>query len=718
MDIEKMISNKEGLKYAVVNNSPEEAHNTLRFLQAILPNGLQKALASNHGEVILLKRQYANHLMDSASYSIAMNKSIDALLHLIDDVFTSIPEEEFAKAFGYISTFEQGKLAYRDKDWTKAKMYFEQCKECYSPAFKNTLFDLNTHIRLCELQIMHANHIRQTAEWPLQIENIQATTAEKFLNSNTFLNHPWHDRIIVDPISFSFPLIVQGDYQVKYLSRWYKTVTVPKHSVLTKPINTGITPETFKLIHLFPEKTVSTKSFTLGELQELHSIRLNDCAHIPPFIMNDKVEDIQCRTCDSKGSVDCTECTDGFKVCYKCKGNKEVKCFKCRGSRNLKCYRCSGKGHRMNGQVAETCKECAGKGNTPCTECNSLGNVMCRNCEGAGRLVCKNCNGDREIQCKDCRGTGGFYTIPYITTDVISFKKDGFFQYNRENNAIDRLPIDVSSKVSAEQNNFTFRTENICTTYRTEGYEVVFEQDDIQKALCEEGRKDTTMSQSNSIILEEKTAYQISPCLTASYVFLHDMDNPSTVYFIQHQDKTCLYFAGEENRDQMKSIPSRSEYKTLRNRAISAKEQLETDDRVVETMLLLYIFKEDAKLSLLEKKVIGPYLSEIFGSLTREMQDMLVKTLNRSHTLTGDQLPLKFSSKAAAIASFERIKKIAREQQLPQVETALEELQVKALEASPERVNYVWNLMYYGKSFLLLALLTMIRKLPMFRSSR
>lgn len=120
---------------------------------------------------------------------------------------------------------------------------------------------------------------------------------------------------------------------------------------------------------------------------------------------------IQCRYCNGKGFVPCTntKCKDGkVRETRRTELSKtsisEMKtCMVCDGRGVLKCRNCDGKGCNL-------CKSCGGSGAAPaCSRCGSQGWYECSRCRGAGAVDgerCAACKGEGKIECSSCGGDG------------------------------------------------------------------------------------------------------------------------------------------------------------------------------------------------------------------------------------------------------------------------------------------------------------------------
>jgi DnaJ-class molecular chaperone len=90
---------------------------------------------------------------------------------------------------------------------------------------------------------------------------------------------------------------------------------------------------------------------------------------------------VACTICDSKGIVDCNQCSLG-----------KTTCRACHGSGDYKCTTCNGRGTDNKG--------------VSCSSCRGAGVMRCSSCSGNGEIKCSRCNGNQKVSCNSCKGKG------------------------------------------------------------------------------------------------------------------------------------------------------------------------------------------------------------------------------------------------------------------------------------------------------------------------
>lgn len=109
-----------------------------------------------------------------------------------------------------------------------------------------------------------------------------------------------------------------------------------------------------------------------------------------------------CRRCDGKGVIVCTECDGKSELCPTCRGLGNIVCRRCNGE-FITCPVCHGSKYYNN----DSCWTCKGTGRViDCSECDGKGYVKCpeapRDCF-YGDKVCHKCDGLKKILCPDCQ---------------------------------------------------------------------------------------------------------------------------------------------------------------------------------------------------------------------------------------------------------------------------------------------------------------------------
>lgn len=93
----------------------------------------------------------------------------------------------------------------------------------------------------------------------------------------------------------------------------------------------------------------------------------------------------------------CHDCNGaGQTQCPQCQGRGQSTCPQCQGQRQQLCWNCQGQGFAQNSNGTRQ----------GCHYCHGTGRLSCQLCNGGGIVNCKQCGGQKQTKCSGCGGHG------------------------------------------------------------------------------------------------------------------------------------------------------------------------------------------------------------------------------------------------------------------------------------------------------------------------